>query len=104
MDLANSRILINGLFNKGPYIVSGEYPFIVLYSKSAMCVFINGKDTKHTSHIARRIHLVRNGESFNIQSIDWCAGVLQLSEIDTKNVGEHDLTPIMKYIMVIIDN
>ena len=36
--------------------------------------------------------------------IDWCKGGLQLADIATKKVGEHDLTPRMKYIMVIIDN
>ena len=36
--------------------------------------------------------------------IDWCEGGLQLSYIATKNVGEHDLTPTKKYIMVRLDN
>ena len=31
--------------------------------------------------------------------IDQCEGGLQLAEIDTNNVGEHYLTPMMKYIM-----
>ena len=36
--------------------------------------------------------------------IYWCEGVLHLAEIGTKNVSEPDLTPIMKYIMVILEN
>ena len=36
--------------------------------------------------------------------IDWCEGDLELTDIDTKNVGEPDLTPRMKYIMVRLDN
>ena len=36
--------------------------------------------------------------------VEWCEGGLKLAGIDTNNVGEHDLTPIMKYIMVIIEN
>ena len=32
-----------------------------------------------------------------------CEGGLQLADIATKNVGEHDLTPKTKYIMVIIE-
>ena len=60
----------------------------------------NGKDTKHTSHISRRIHFVSNGEKFKMHKNDWCEGGLQLAYIATKNVGEHDLTPRMKYIMV----
>ena len=39
-----------------------------------------------------------------MHKIDWCEGGLKLADIATKNVGEHDLTPRMKYIMVRIDN
>ena len=51
------------LLNEDPDMVPKEATLIVLDSKSAMCMDKNGKDTKHTRHIARRIHLVRNGES-----------------------------------------
>ena len=64
----------------------------------------NGKDTKHTRHIARRMYFVRNVEKCKMHKIDFCEGGLQLSDIGTKNVGEPDLTPRMKYIMVILDN
>ena len=60
----------------------------------------NGEDTKHTRHIARRMHLVRNGEKCKMHKIYWCEGCLQLADIGTNNVGEPDLTPRMKYIMV----
>ena len=73
-------------------------------SKSTMCMSKNGKDTKHTRHISRRMHLVRNIKECNINKIDWCEGGLQLADIGTKNVGEPDLTVIMKYILVILDN
>ena len=39
-----------------------------------------------------------------MQNIDWCEGGLRLEDIATNNVGEHDLTPRMKYIMVRLDN
>ena len=76
---------------------------IVLDSKSAMCMANNGKDTKHTRHIERRMHLVRNGEIYKMYKIDWCEEGLQLAEIATNNVGEHDFTKKKKYIMVIVD-
>ena len=60
MALANIRMLIHESSKKDPAIVPEEAPLIVLDSKSAMCMDNNGKDTKHTRHIARRIHLVRN--------------------------------------------
>ena len=60
----------------------------------------NGKDTKHTRHIARRMHFVRYGEKCKMHKIDWFEGCLQLEDIGTNNVSEPDLTPGMKYIMV----
>ena len=85
-------------------MVPKESPLIVLDSKSSMCMSNNGKDNKHTRHIARRMHFVRNGENCKIHKIDWCEGGLQLSDIGTNNVSEPDLTPRMKYIMVGLEN
>ena len=64
----------------------------------------NGKDTKHTRHISRRIQSVRNGEKCKIQNIDWCEGGLQLADIITNNVTETGITPRKKYIMVRLEN
>ena len=69
-------------------------------SKSALFMAKNGKDTKHIRHIARIMHLVRNGEKCKTHNIDWYEGSLQLTDIATNNVGDHDLTPTMKYIMI----
>ena len=104
MDLAPFRMLIHELLNKDPDIVPEEAPLIVLGSKSAMCMAKNGKYTKHTRHIARRMLFVRNGEKCKMHKIDWCEGGLQLENIGTKNISEHDLTPRMKYIMVRLEN
>ena len=35
-----------------------------------------------------------------MQKIDWCEGGVKFAYIATKNVGEPDLTPRMKYILV----
>ena len=104
MALENFRMLIHELFKKYPYIVTEEAPLIVLDNKSAMCMANNSKNTKHTRHIARRMHFVRNGEKFNMHKMDWCEGGLHLEYIGTKNVSEPDLTPRMKYIMVRLEN
>ena len=61
MDLAYFRMLIHELINKDPDIFQEEAPLIVFDSKSAMCMAKNGKDTKYTRNISRRIHFVRNG-------------------------------------------
>ena len=60
MALAHFSMLIHELINKDPDIVPEEAHLIVLDSKSAMCMDNNGKDTKHTRHIARIMHFVRN--------------------------------------------
>ena len=72
--------------------------------KFAVYMDTNGKDTKHTRHIDRRINLVRNGENYKMNRIDWCEGGLQLSDIATKNVDENDINPRIKYIMARLDN
>ena len=55
-------MLAHEILNEDPDMVPKEDTLIVLDSKSAMCMAKNGKDTKHTRHIARRIYFVRNGE------------------------------------------
>ena len=104
MSLAYFSMLIREWLNKYPDIVTEETPLIVLDSKSTMCMAENGKYTKHTRHIARRIHFVSNGEKCKMHKIDWCEGGLQLADIVTKNVSEPDLTPRMKYILVRLEN
>ena len=68
MDLAHFRMLINELLSKDPDIVPEEVPLIILDIKYAVCISNNGKYTKHTMHIARRIHLVTNGEKCQLQT------------------------------------
>ena len=104
MDLTHFRMLIHELLNKDPYIFPEEAPLIILDSKSTVCMTKNSKATQNTRHIARRLHLVRNGENCKMHKIDWCKGGLKLEDIATKNVGENDLNHRMRYIMVRIDN
>ena len=104
MALSHSIMLIHELLNKYPDIVTEEEPLIILDSKSAVCMDNNGKDTNHTRHIAIRFKFVRNGGKWTLHKIDWCEGGLQLVDIVTKNIGYNGLNPIMKYIMVRLDN
>ena len=62
MALSRFRMLVHELFNEDPDMVPQEAPLIVLDSNYAMCMANNVKDAKHTRHIARIIHFVRNGE------------------------------------------
>ena len=104
MALAHFRMLIHELLNKYTDIILEEAPFIVLDSKSSMYMDKNGKYTKHTRQISRRMHFVRNGEKCKIHKIDRCEGGLQLEDIGTKKISEPDLTPRMEYIMIRLEN
>ena len=104
MALAHFRMLIHEFFNKDQDIVTEEASQIILYSKSPVCMSKNVNYTKHTRPNARRIHFLMNGEKCKMHKIDWCEGGLILSDIATQNVVEHNLTPRIKYIMVILDN
>ena len=61
MDLAHFRMVVNEFLNVDPYMVPKEAPLILLDSKSDICMSNNGNYAKHTRHIARRMHFVRNG-------------------------------------------
>ena len=104
MALANFRMLIHELLNKDPDIVPEEASLIILYSESVFNIDKNGNYTKHTRHIAIIVHFVSNGESWKMHNIDWCKVGLQLEYISTKNFGETNLNPRMKYIMLRLDN
>ena len=62
-------------------------PLIILDSKSDVCIYNNGKDTNHTSHISRRLQFVGNCENFKMHKIDWCEVGLKLADIATNNFG-----------------
>ena len=80
-------MFIHEFLNKNSDIIPEEAPLIVLCSISSMCMAKNGKYTKHTRHISRGMHFVRNGEKCKMHKIDWCVGGLQLAYIGTKNVS-----------------
>ena len=85
MNLAHFRMLVHEFLNEDPKMVPKEAPLIVLDSKSAMCMAKNGKDTKHTRHITRIMHFVRNGEQCKMHKFDWCEGGLQLADLPHTN-------------------
>ena len=72
ISLAPFRMLIHELLKKYLDIVPEEDPLIVLDSNSDMCMAKNGKDTKHTRHISRRMNFVRNGENLKMHKNEWC--------------------------------
>ena len=104
MDLVNFRMLIHELLNNYPYIVPDGLPLFIFDSESDVWMAENGKDIKHNRHIDRRVNFVRNGDKCKMHKIGWCEGGMQLEDIATNNVGENDLNPRIKNIMVRLDN
>ena len=104
MALSHFRILFHLLLNKYPDIVSEKASIIILVRNSTVCMYKNGKNNKNTRHISRGVNSIRNGEKCKMHMIDWFEGGLKLTDIATKNVGENELNPRMKYIMVRLDN
>ena len=64
----------------------------------------NGKDTKHTRHISKIMHLVRNGEELNLHKTVWCEGVLKLAVIGTKSPREYKFNPGLVYATIRLEN
>ena len=64
MALENFRMLIHKLLKKDPDIVPEEAPLIILDIKTAIFMANNGKDVKHSMHIARIVHFVINGDKW----------------------------------------
>ena len=52
-----------------PYIVPEAAPIIILDSKYAVFMANNGRDTKYTGNISRRVHYFRNGENANCKRL-----------------------------------
>ena len=92
------------LLNKDPDVVPEQVPPSIVDIKLAIYMDNNFKDTKHTRHIARRTHFVRNGEECYFQKTVWCEGGLQLADIVTSNNSEDGLNHILGYAMILQDN
>ena len=62
-------MLIYEFLNKYPDIVTEAVPLIILDRNSDVCIVNNEKYTKHTRHITRIVHFVRDGENCKIHKI-----------------------------------
>ena len=103
MALAHFRMLKNELEGKDPDEAPEDPPLVILDSKSGVDMAKNGKDTKHTRHIARRMHFVRQGKAMGLHTLRWVEAKLQLADIGTKNVRLDEIRPRLEYLMVVVD-
>ena len=70
MSVSYFRVLIHKLLKKDSDIVPKEALPTIFDSKSSLCMTNQGSDTKHTSHIARRVYFVKNCENCKIHQIE----------------------------------
>ena len=69
-------------------------PTVVMVDNEAACkMSLNDKLTKHTRHISRRFHYVRQGARMKLHIINWCPGEDMLSDIMTKSTDPGRTTP-----------
>ena len=81
----------------------GKPPVLILLdSESAIAMSKNQRDSKHTRHIERRVHYVRQGQLSGQHHLDYVPAELQLADIGTKNLAHHELHPRLSYITVIV--
>ena len=104
MAIAHFMMLNNGLLKKYPDVVPEQALLNILYRKSANFMAKNVKNNKHTRHIYRKIHFVRNGEECNLRNTVWCEGGLKLKDIGTNNVRGDELNSRLGYSMVRLEN
>jgi len=76
---------------------------ILLDNSSAVAMGHSFKDTKHTRHIWRRYHYVRQGELSGMHTLEWIPKEYQLADIGTKPLTKVDLLPRLKFMMVDIE-
>ena len=103
MALAHFRMINSELEGKEPDQLPSDPPLIILDSKAGVDMSKNGKDTKYTRHIARRVHFVRQGEAQGLHRVSWCEADLQLADIGTKNVRADEMQPRRSYLMVKVE-
>ena len=58
---------------------------IMVDNKAAVQMSLNGKLTKHTRHISRRFHYVKEGSKMKLHTITWCPGEDMVADIMTKS-------------------
>ena len=66
---------------------------VMVDNKSAVQMSLNGKLTKHTRHISRRYHYVKEGAKLKLHAITWCPGEDMVADIMTKSTDPGKTKP-----------
>ena len=73
---------------------------ILIDSKAAHDMGHSFKSNKHTRHIMRRYHYIREGQLTGEHELTWIPKLYQLADIGTKPVTKVDLNSRLKYLFV----
>ena len=96
MALAHIKMLLGDLVGEE---IKEATP-VLLDNRSAVDMGKSFKETKHSKHIQRRYHYVREGQINGHHILIWIPKELQLSDIGTKAVTKKDLQDRLKYVVV----
>ena len=96
MALAHIKMLLGDLVGEE---IKEATP-VLLDNRSAVDMGKFFKETKHSKHIQRRYHYVREGHINGHHILIWIPKELQLSNIGTKAVTKKDLQDRLKYVVV----
>jgi hypothetical protein len=77
---------------------------IIIDSKAAHDMGQSFKSTKHTRHILRRYHYVREGQLTGEHELTWIPKLHQLADIGTKPVNRLDLDNRTQYLFTVLND
>ena len=93
MLLYDMKYLGTKTYDKSQLALPNPPTIIMVDNEAAVKMSINDKLTKHTRHISRRFHYVREGSKLNLHRLHWCSGDDMLSDIETKSTDPGKTIP-----------
>ena len=93
MLLYDMKYLGTKNYNSGKLALPNPPTVIMVDNEAACKMSLNDKLTKHTRHISRRFHYVREGSKLKLHQITWCPGEDMLADIMTKSTDPAKTTP-----------
>ena len=84
MLLYDMKYLGTKRYNEKQLALPNPPTIIMVDNESACKMSINDKLTKHTRHISRRYHYVREGYKLGVHRLQWCPGEDMLADAQTK--------------------
>lgn len=80
-------------YNKSQLALPEPPTVVMVDNDAAVKISLNDRLTKHTRHISRRFHYVREGRKMKLHFLVWCPGRLMLADIMTKTQEASKMEP-----------